>query len=136
MFANQLADQVLDRFFLTNIAGGPIRLATVFGNLGGDAFQLVGLAPDQQHVRAEGRQFMRGTPADAAAAAGDNDGLARKQIGFENRIVSHGDSPLVDLVGDALRHRNLDLQQLLGEGFALRIDPQAGHATAAEGVFQ
>src|SRR5471032_1969618 len=85
---------------------------------------------------AERCQFVGGATANAAAAAGDNDGLASEQVGFENRVVSHGSGPLIDLVGDALGHRNLDLQQLLGEGLALRVDPQTGHATTAEGVFQ
>jgi hypothetical protein len=49
--------------------------AAVFGDFAA-TFQLVGLASDQQHVRAEGRQFMGGATANATAATGDDDGLA------------------------------------------------------------
>ncbi|MNR20555.1 hypothetical protein D3C85_1374040 [compost metagenome] len=110
MLADQFTDQMRNRFFIANVASRPIRLATVFDDFRCDTFELVGLASDQQNMGAEGGQFVGGATTDATAATGDNDVLASKQVGFENRIVGHGGSPLVDLVGDALRHRNLDFQ--------------------------
>jgi hypothetical protein len=136
VLGDQLFDQLLHRFFIADIAGLPVGTATVLGDFSGDLFQLFRFAPDQQHIGTEGCQFMGGAAPDTAAATGNDDGLAAEQIGVENRRVSHANHPLVELFGDALRHRDLDFQQLLGEGFALRIDAQAGHTTTAEGVFQ
>lgn len=110
VFSDQFADQLSDRFLIANIASLPMRATTVLGNFGGDFLQLFRFAPDQQHMGAERCQFMGGAAPDAAAAAGDDDGLAAEQIGIENRRVSHAIHPLVELFGDALWHRDLDFQ--------------------------
>ena len=75
MFGDQLFDQLLDRFFIADIAGLPVRAAAVLGDFGGDFFQLFRLAPDQQYIGAEGGEFMRGAAPDTAATTRDDDGL-------------------------------------------------------------
>ncbi len=49
--------------------------------------QLLQLAPDQHHVRAERRQLVRGAAADAGAAAGDENDLAGEQARAEDGAV-------------------------------------------------
>jgi hypothetical protein len=74
----------LDRVFITDIAHLKTGLAAVLNNLAAGGFKLFHLAPDQHHVGTQVRQFMGGATADAAAAAGDHDGLAAKQAGFKD----------------------------------------------------
>jgi hypothetical protein len=45
------------------------------------------LAANQHYAGTQGSQFMGGTATDAGAAAGDDDVLAGKQIGFEYGTV-------------------------------------------------
>ena len=47
------------------------------------------VAPDQHHLGAQVGQFVGHAAADAAAAAGDQDGLAAEQAGLEDRVVRH-----------------------------------------------
>ncbi len=89
---HQPGHQGLDRFLVADVAGLPVGLAAVLGNFAGDLLQFFRLAPHQQHLGPQGRQFVGSAAADTAAAAGDDDGLAGEQLRFENRVVHHGSS--------------------------------------------
>ena len=81
--------RLLDLSFLANVEG--MRLARAAGGLD-LAFhrgELVGLAAGDHDVGAQRGDLVRRAAADAAAAAGDEDGLALKQPRFEDRAVRH-----------------------------------------------
>eukprot|EP01133_Synstelium_polycarpum_P009014 gene9016-10572_t len=65
-----LADQRLDRFFITNIAGLPAGATAVLTDLRRHRLQFFRLAPHQDHMGAEGCQLVGGATANATAAAG------------------------------------------------------------------
>ena len=77
----------LDHFFVTNVAGEADGLAPVFFDLCRHAIQFFLLAANQHHAGTQGSQFMGGTATDAGAAAGDDNVLAGKQVGFEYGTV-------------------------------------------------
>src|SRR5690606_15335313 len=94
--AMHVADRLEDRrdgfahlVFLTDIAGEPDGLATVFLDFRSNGFQFVVLATNQHHPGAECGQFMCSATADAAATAGDNDVLAGKKIRAKYGAVAH-----------------------------------------------
>ena len=51
--------------------------------------ELLGLAAGDHDMRAQRRDLVRRAAADAAAAAGDDDGLALKQPRLEDRAIRH-----------------------------------------------
>lgn len=79
-----LANQCLHCFFITNVAGVPMGDATVFSDFRRDRLQLFRLASHQNHLCTQRRQFMRSATADATASAGDHHGLPLEQVGFED----------------------------------------------------
>jgi hypothetical protein len=58
-------------------------------DLGLNRCELLGLASGDHDMGAQGRDFVRRAAADAAAAAGHDDGLALKQPRFEDRAIRH-----------------------------------------------
>ena len=63
------------------------REAAVGHDFAGDVVQLVQLAADQHHMRAQRRQLVRDAAADARTAAGDDDHLALERPGGKHGTV-------------------------------------------------
>ena len=78
--ATHRRDRLLHLRFFADVEG--VRLAGTAGrlDLALHHVELLRLAAGDRHMRAEGRELVRGAAADAAAAAGDDDGPALKQL--------------------------------------------------------
>src|SRR5690606_27704972 len=87
VLGNNGLDHFLDLVFFADVADKGRGFAAIFLDFAKNLFQLFQLASDQDHLGAEGRQFMGGTAADAATAAGDDDGLVLEQSIFQNRLI-------------------------------------------------
>ena len=93
-FGDDRGDRFLDLRFLADVEG--VRLAGAAGRLDLALHdgELLGLAAGDDDMRAERRDLVRGAAADAAAAAGDDDGLAGEQPRLEDRAIRHVSSGL------------------------------------------
>jgi hypothetical protein len=82
------ADGHAHRVFLADVEG--LRAGPAAGgfDLGPDRVELLLLAPDQHHVRAQRGELVRGAAADARAAAGDDDDLPVEQAGREDGAIA------------------------------------------------
>ncbi|MNF97240.1 hypothetical protein D3C84_800600 [compost metagenome] len=89
MLLEHRRDHGLDRLLVADIADLQAGAAAVLADLLAGGLEFLQLAPDQHHMGAQGGQLMGGAAADAAAAAGDQNGLAGKQVGLEDRVVCH-----------------------------------------------
>ena len=107
-------DHGLYRLFITDVADLEAGAAAVLGDLGAGLLQLFLLAPDQHHMGAQVGQLVGHAATDAAAAAGDQNGLVSEQARFEYRVVCHCCFPCCTCIG-------LCRSQLAGDAFALLI---------------
>lgn len=107
-----LRDQRFHHFFIANIAGQPVGAAVSSAIT--RPLQFLRLAPDQDHLGTEGRQFMGGAAANAAAAAGINT-VTPEQVGFEDRVEGHGDIPFIGIDRRCVAARRWGFVQLLGK---------------------
>ena len=69
-------DRRSDSLLVSDIAGMNGGRSAVFADLGLDNSQLIRAAADKRDMGAERTQFVRGATTDAAAASGDDHGLA------------------------------------------------------------
>ena len=84
--ASTAAHDLGHALFLADVGGIAARRAAGVGDLARDRFELVCLAANERHARAERRQLMRRAAPDAAAGAGHDAGLAREQFRRERPI--------------------------------------------------
>src|SRR5690606_31478070 len=78
-------------FLITNIADMARHLAAVFENFGFNLGQLFRFATNDGDMCTQCGQFMRGATTNAAAAAGDDNGSACKQVRSENGLIAAHD---------------------------------------------
>ena len=98
-FATIARDRFLDLRFLADVEGMRLAAAARRFDLGLHRGELVGLAAGDHDMRAERCDLVRRAAADAAAAAGDDDGLAFKQPRLEDRAIRHVSSPERPFIG-------------------------------------
>ena len=91
--ASTAAHDLAHALFLADVGGVAARRAARVGDLARDRFQLLRLAADQRHARAERGQFMRRAAADAAAGAGHDAGLALEQFRAKDRLICRHADP-------------------------------------------
>jgi hypothetical protein len=84
--AERRCDDRLHALLLADVAGVAARLAAGIRDLARDGLELVLLAADQRHFRAERGELMRRAAANAAAGPGHDAGLTCEQVGTEDRI--------------------------------------------------
>ena len=87
-------DGAVDEFLVADVDLGRRADAARLGDLGGRAFERLGLAPADHDGRAEGRQLVRGTAPDPGATTGDEDDLIAEQVLSEDAVecLGHGAS--------------------------------------------